>query len=221
MNPNDLRSGPDGPDPAMPRGGAKTPVWLVTGFGVFVVVIGYLLVMSLTPRSAVVYEPSEVEPANTRVTSLVYDTVTIDALDPTAWNFFDFDRRSPVAVPDTSGWDLAIRRFMVIAADAAVDLGKVAFDEVIDAPLSDYVATAFERDTVNAALERWYRYSLLSHLLEPNGHVYVVRTREGRYAKLEFLSYYCPGVVAGCVTFRYVYQPARLGSGHWAVSSEQ
>ncbi len=196
-------------------------MWLLTGFGVFVVVIGYLLVTSLTPRRTVEYEPSPIEPVDTRVTSLVYDTVTIDALDPTTWNFFDFDRRSVVAVPDTTGWDLAIRRFMVIAADAAVDLGKVVFDEVIDAPSSNYVATAFERDTVNAALERWYHYSLWSHLLEPNGHVYVVRTREGRYAKLEFLSYYCPGVVAGCVTFRYVYQPAGLGNGHWALGNGQ
>ena len=208
MNPNHHRSTPDSPDAAASQGGTETPVWLLTGFGMFVVVIGYLLVTSLKPRRAAEYEPSPMEPADTRVTSLVYDTVTIDALDPTTWRFFDFDRRSLVGVPDTAGWDLAVRRFMVIAADAAVDLGKVAFDEVVEAPSSNYVTTAFGRDTVNAALERWYHYSLWSHLLEPNGHVYVVRTREGHYAKLEFLSYYCPGVVAGCLTFRYVYQPS-------------
>ena len=208
MNPNDHDSKSDNPDAVASQAGAKAPVWLLTGFGAFVVAIGYLLVTSLTPRSTAVYEPSAMEPADTRITSLVYDTVTIDAVDPTTWTFFDFDRHSLLAVPDTGGWDLAVRRFTVIAADAAIDLGKVVFDEVINAPSSNYVATVFERDTVNAAMERWYSYSLLSHLLEPNGHVYVVRTREGRYAKLEFLSYYCPGVVAGCVTFRYVYQPS-------------
>jgi hypothetical protein len=39
--------------------------------------------------------------------------------------------------------------------------------------------------------------------------VYAIRTADGRYAKLEIVSYYCPGAVSGCLTFRYAYQ----GSG--------
>jgi len=31
----------------------------------------------------------------------------------------------------------------------------------------------------------------------------VVRTSEGRFAKLQLISYYCPGLRAGCLTFRY------------------
>ena len=59
----------------------------------------------------------------------------------------------------------------------------------------------------NDALRRWYRYGFFSHLLTPAGNVYAIRTADLRYAKLEILSYYCPGPVAGCLTFRYVYQP--------------
>jgi hypothetical protein len=188
------------------RGVATASIVLVTGFVVFVVVIGFLVAASLMPRDAMVFEPTPVAPT-AQVESLVYDTLTVDSRDETTWHFVDFDRRSTVVPPDTAGWDLAIRRFTVVAAGAVADAGKTTFDEVIEAPIEEFVETSFGRDTVNAAIDRWYRYSMVSHLLEPNGHVYVVRTRTSRFAKLEFLSYYCPGVVAGCPTFRYVYQP--------------
>ncbi|MEX2151810.1 MAG: hypothetical protein WD825_00630, partial [Gemmatimonadaceae bacterium] len=55
----------------------------------------------------------------------------------------------------------------------------------------------------NAAIGRWYRYSMLSHLLEPNGHLFAVRTGDGRDYKVQVLSYYCRGLDAGCLTVRY------------------
>ena len=190
------------------RGIAAAPILLFTGFGLFVVVIGLVLVSSMKPREALVFEPTPIGPTPAPVQTLLHDTVTIDSQEQTTWRFFDFDRASIVLPPDTAGWDLAIRRFAVIAADAVADMGPVAFDDVTEAPAAGFVETSFGRDTINAAIDRWYSYSMISHLLEPNGHVYVVRTRESRFAKLEFLSYYCPGVVGGCLTFRYVYQPS-------------
>ena len=189
------------------RGIAAAPVVLLSGLGLFVIVIGFLLVSSMAPREALEFEPAPPQPVDTALTSVVYDTVTIDAHDEVAWRFFDFDRASPVVPPDTAGWDLAFRRFTIVAAAEIVDLGVLAFEEATEAPAAGYVASTFGRDTLNTAIDRWYSYSVLSHLLEPNGHVYVVRTAESRYAKLELLSYYCPGVVAGCPTFRYVFQP--------------
>ena len=192
-------------------GGATAPVLILTGFTIFVVFIGYLIVSMVSPRSTVVYELSPVEPSAAPVGALVNDTVTIDALDPRRWQFFDFDRGSVVLAPDTAGWDLAVRRFSVIVAGAVADLGEIPFEavEVVPNPTATFVETTFGRDTVNAAIDRWYGYSMWSHLLEPNGHVYLVRTREARYAKVDFLSYYCPGVVGGCLTFRYVYGGSR------------
>ena len=114
-------------------------------------------------------------------------------------------------LPDTTGWDLAFQRFKIIAAGGVLDLGAGPFDAVLRAPEGVYVATEFGRDTVNAALERWYSYSWMTHRLKPKSAVYAVQTRDGRFAKLEFLSYYCTGMAPGCVTFRYAYQgkPAR------------
>ncbi len=189
------------------RGIAAAPIVLISGFVLFVIGIGFLLVSSMAPREALEFEPTPSQPVDTTLTSVVYDTVTIDAYDEVAWHFFDFDRASPVVPPDTVGWDLAFRRFTIVPAAGVVDLGVSAFEAVTEAPATGYVESTFGRDTLNTAIDRWYTYSMLSHLLEPNGHVYVVRTAESRYAKLELLSYYCPGVVAGCPTFRYVYRP--------------
>ncbi|OGU10107.1 MAG: hypothetical protein A2W29_05995 [Gemmatimonadetes bacterium RBG_16_66_8] len=69
------------------------------------------------------------------------------------------------------------------------------------------MATVAGRDTANAAIARWYRYSFITHLLSPGDRVYVVRTVSGRFAKIQFLGYYCPGTAPGCVTVRYAYQP--------------
>ncbi len=189
------------------RGIAVAPIVLISGFVLFVIGIGFLLVSSMAPREALEFEPTPSQPVDATLTSLVYDTVTIDAYDEVAWHFFDFDRASPVVPPDTAGWDLAFRRFTIVPAAGVVDLGVSTFEAVTEAPATGYVESTFGRDTLNTAIDRWYTYSVVSHLLKPNGHVYVVRTAEGRYAKLELLSYYCPGVVAGCPTFRYVYRP--------------
>jgi hypothetical protein len=193
--------------PSAEHGVTTASVVLISAFVAFAAVIAYLVVSSLLPRDAPVFEPTPVDPS-ARASDTVGDTVTIDGRDTQAWRFFDFDRRSPVLPPDTAGWDLAFRRFTVVAAGGALDLGEVDFASVTDVPSQGYIQTTFAHDTVNAALDHWYSYSMLSHLLQPNGHVYAIRTREARYAKIEFLSYYCPGVVAGCPTFRYVYQPA-------------
>jgi hypothetical protein len=50
---------------------------------------------------------------------------------------------------------------------------------------------------------KWYRYSLLTHLLEPKPETYVVRPAGGGGYKLQIISYYCPGLTAGCLTLRY------------------
>jgi hypothetical protein len=190
------------------RPGRSAPLPLLLGFAVFVVVLAYLVAASVARRRGMPeFSPSPTSPSIAAPESLVLDTVTIDARDQTAWRFFDFSTARVMQSPDTAGWDLAVRRFNVIAAGAAIDLGPVTFDTVVSAPPDGYVASEFGPDTANAALERWYRYGFLSHLLRPKGHVYVVHTADRRYAKLEFLSYYCSGGVPGCLTFRYAYQP--------------
>ena len=135
--------------------------------------------------------------------AVAVDTVTVDAGSDRHWRFFDVERGLVADPPDTAGWDLAFRRFTVIPSGEVANLGPVPFDSVTAPPATGYVATVRGRDTSNAATAKWYSYSYLSHLLVPKPDVYVLKTREGRFAKLQMAGYYCPGTTPGCVTFRY------------------
>jgi hypothetical protein len=150
-------------------------VFLFSGLGLFVLVLAYLIVASLTRRTAPVFEPSPV--ARALGSGEGVDTLTVEARDQERWQYVDLDRGFIAPPGDSSGWDLAIRRFHIRLAAPARDLGK------------------------------WYRYGMLSHLLESTGEVYPVVTGGGRSGQLEVLSYYCPGLEAGCVTLRYQLEP--------------
>jgi hypothetical protein len=184
------------------RGSSSVPLPLLGGFAVFLTVIVYVVASSLARPVVRTFEPSPPRAPLPASDSMVTDTVTVDATDAEVWRFLDLDRRAMLAIPDTAGWDLAFRRHSLITSGGALDLGAVAYDSVIRSPSGSYTTTV-ATDTANGVLQRWYRYRMLTHLLEPNAHVYAIRTREGRYAKLEILSYYCPGPLAGCPTLRY------------------
>ncbi|HEV8358326.1 MAG TPA: HmuY family protein [Gemmatimonadales bacterium] len=179
----------------------RSSVWLFGGFGVFLGLLGYLLASSLTRHESAAFAPREA--VTPRAGGRGPDTLTIDARDPERWRFVDLERGRTLAPPDTAGWDIAIRRFHVIASGAIADAGAVAFDSLARPPESGYMTNTTGSDSINPGIRRWYSYGMLSHLLVPKGHLYVVRTSEGRFAKLELISYYCPGLEAGCLTFRY------------------
>jgi hypothetical protein len=140
--------------------------------------------------------------------------VTVDATDPDRWRWFDFSRGAVVESPGPVEWDLAFRRHDVLVnggegfagEGGALALEGIAFDSLATVPESGYLPSTSGRDSTNPAFGKWYDYGFTSHLLEPKQRVYAIRTADGRYAKLEIVSYYCPEAVSGCLTFRYVYQ---------------
>lgn len=174
---------------------------VIIAFAIFVVVIVYLVASSLSRREIATFEPT----ADGRSRGLAggVDTLTVDASNDRQWVHVDLEQGAALPASDTSGWDIAFRRYRVSAADAVADLGVVPFAEVTTAPSDGWVSNAIQGDPVNPAIDRWYRYSMLTHLLEPLGKTYAIRMRDGRFAKLEMLSYYCPGMRPGCVTFRF------------------
>jgi hypothetical protein len=188
--------------------------------GVIVVgcVVGVLLAlfvaMGVTRREPPAYTPTPIAPRPADGQLVGPAVVTVDASTSDRWRFFSFDHGTVIERPAPRDWDIAFRRFQVIvnagtgfAGDGGViDLGDVAFDAVAGVPADGYVVNTVRSDTVNAVLRKWYDYSFLSHLLSPKPRVFAVRTADGRFAKLEFIGYYCPGAVPGCVTFRYAYQ---------------
>jgi len=182
----------------------RLPLLVVFIAVLFCVAMAWLVGAALSPRTVPTYTLRSGGPAPHDSQAL--DTVTLDARDPDRWQFFAF-AAGPLALPDTGGWDIAVRRFHVIVAGEAASIDSVPFDAVRTAPSTGFVPTTFDRDTVNQAIARWYRYNMFSHLLRPVPQIYVIRSRGGRSTKMEFLSYYCPGPEPGCLTIRYAPLP--------------
>ena len=138
----------------------------------------------------------------------------MDARDGARWALFDFDVGS-VVEDDALSWDLAFNRFHIVTNGGPLYPGaggalaiEAPWETVTEAPDGGYSVTdgRLVDGAVTPALERWYAYSFFAHTLDPKDEVYVVRSAEGRYAKLRILSYYCPEATPGCVTFEYVFQ---------------
>ena len=149
----------------------------------------------------------------TPATQLTLDAAALDELLAQLGQF----RAHMLPPTGPRDWDLGFRRHHILVnggdgfagEGGAIALEGVAFDSLSLAPESGYLPSTAGRDSTSPAFEDWYDYGFTSHLLEPRPRVYAIRTADGRYAKLEIVSYYCPEAVSGCLTFRYAYQ----GSG--------
>lgn len=181
---------------------------------VVVVVAVTLVALTLRQPDVPTFAPTPPAPrdaGDARVGPVVY---TVDATSGERWRRFSFRLGAVVDDAGPVGWDLAFRRYQIIANGGpgflghagVLDLGPVGFDAVQTAPADGYRENDRGPDPRNPAIVSWYRYGFFSHVLDPKPHVWAVRTTDGRYAKLEILGYYCPGSQPGCVTFRYVYQ---------------
>jgi hypothetical protein len=183
------------------------PLPLVGGFALFLVAIGYVIASSLAKPHVRTFAPT---PTGARAhASGPVDTLTVDGRDDARWAFVDLHNGQVLAPPDTTHWDIAVRRHRLIASGALADLGKVDFDHVTSAGAATFVRNKYGSDTSNTATGHWYAYNMLTHVLEPNGHVWAVRARDASMptVKLQILGYYCPGVEAGCLTIRFARLP--------------
>jgi hypothetical protein len=118
---------------------------------------------------------------------------------------FSFSQNAVVTGDD---WDVAFRGTNILvnggtafAADepartgegAAATLSGVLFNEVTAVP----AATAFTQDSATAYAiptgsgNGWYSYNSTTHVITAlAGKVFVIKTHDGKYAKMEILSYY-------------------------------
>ena len=204
------------------RAAGRPPLGPALAVLALVLVTAVLVALTLRQPAVATYAPTPPEPADAGRALVGPVQVTVDATSAEAWRYFSFRLGAVVADPGPRDWDLAFRRYVIIAnggpqfrGDGGIrDLGPVAFDEVREVPVAGYEVTESRPDPRNAAIAGWYRYGFFSHVLTPKPHVWAVRTADGRYAKLALVAYYCPGPEPGCVSFRYVYQgdgSTRLG----------
>lgn len=192
----------------------RAKILLILGVGASMAVTVALVVLSLREPQVAMYAPTPARPRDVGSALVGPVLYTVDATRPQSWQYFAFRLGSVIDNPGSRDWDLAFRRYEIIAnggrefagAGGVADLGEVAFADVTTVPEGGYQVMEGGADPRNPAITRWYSYGYFSHVLSPKPRVWAVRTADGRYAKLEFVSYYCPRSQPGCVTFRYVYQ---------------
>jgi hypothetical protein len=185
----------------------------IVGVAVLIGVSAVLVALTLRQPSVPTYAPSPPVAADAGRALIGPRVYTVDATDPEVWRYFSF-RLGSVTEGADGHWDLAFRRYQILAnggpryagRGGIADLGTVAFDAVHAVPETGYLPNERTPDPRNPAIAYWYRYGFFSHVLSPKPHVWAVRTADGRYAKIELLSYYCERAEPGCLTFRYVYQ---------------
>jgi hypothetical protein len=133
--------------------------------------------------------------------------------------YFSLKSGSEISVSDPSvstAWDIA-SDFVTIFTNggtsgpgqgAVVLLTSTEFDSVAVAPQNGYASddSTATPDPVRALGDSWYTYNVNTHSLTVNpGYIYVLRTAEGKYAKLEFVAADFSGMTGGVAVVRLEY----------------
>ncbi|HVG61941.1 MAG TPA: HmuY family protein [Hyalangium sp.] len=131
---------------------------------------------------------------------------TVDASSSEKWIGLDLDHRQEANAAEDKLWDIAFQRFHIRVRGGASGTGNVAvavlpdvnLAQVSQAPAERYTTDAADGDDSNSELdtafetaaEGWYSYNVGTHKLSPRERVYVIRTDEGAFFKVQILEYY-------------------------------
>lgn len=162
------------------------------------------------------------------------EVADLDATSTSKFTLYSFANEAVVANTDsaTVKWDIGFRGTTIILNGGVSGPGAAAgqiidgiFDEIHQAPAADY---AQDSETAKAITGSggWYTYtgtaSVPNHAVLPNaGKVLVLKTADGKYVKMEILSYYLGNpstttdefadltkrVASRYYSFRFLYQP--------------
>ena len=142
--------------------------------------------------------------------------------------FTFFSLRTGEIVPNvdsaSTAWDLGFKGTTILLnggtsgpGDGAAQVVAGSFEEMTEAPADGYVADTEDGNAVpTGSGNGWYNYNPPLNLITPiPGRVLVIKTADGRYAKVRILNYYegAPDSpdpnqdTARYYTFEYVFQP--------------
>ncbi len=154
--------------------------------------------------------------------------------DPVSGEFTKFDFESGAITTNASAWDIAFRGTTIIVnggeslgttdepdrtGEAAAYIATATFSSVTTLNPSQFNQDSASGYAIpSGSGNGWYTYNFMANTIDPiPGRVLVFRTRDGKYAKVEILSYYkdapeeiTPEIAADDLryyTFNFVYQP--------------
>jgi hypothetical protein len=160
-----------------------------------------------------------------------WETVTLDATAYESWVYFSFSENAEVAISDyrnSMDWDIGFHRYDVRlncgtsgpGQGGSQSMGVVDFESVTEAPesgysLNDSIGVILESgvweytnvpgDTV---LSTWMNidFSNPPPKYTLSNEIYVIRTADGRYARIWLKDYFDDKSSSGHVTMQYTYQ---------------
>jgi hypothetical protein len=158
----------------------------------------------------------------------------LNAVSTTKFTFFSFEENAIVANEDsaTTKWDIGFRGTTIILNGGTSGPGGASgqivdgvFNELIEAPETGYSSDSESQKAILGS-NGWYTYtgttSVPNHTILPiAGKILALKTSDGKYVKLEIISYYQgnPDTTAPAFadpatrpaarhyTFRYIFQP--------------
>lgn len=170
------------------------------------------------------------EETNTPIESRTFE---INSSSSAVWKYFSFEKNDTVTITDpatSAGWDLAFQRYRIktngglsgTAMGSAANSyrkGQDGFDALItvadtasftaDEEIQIAVQQGYATYIVNPELYTWFAFELAPQgtQIVPSDFIYIVKTADGKYAKVWFKSYYSAANSSGHVTMQYKYQP--------------
>lgn len=146
---------------------------------------------------------------------------------PDEGEFAKFDFETGMVTDSDSDWDIAFRGTAIAinggestgtvgeperTADAGVYIASGSFSSITNAEGFNFVQDTAEGYAIPKVIdEGWYNYNFTTNIVTAiPGVVLVFKTRDGKYAKVEIISYYNnqdTSQDSGYYTFDYVYNP--------------
>lgn len=160
-------------------------------------------------------------------------TFEVNSSGSTTWKYFSFSKNDTVTIADPVNsleWDIAFQRYRIrtnggksgngagsaansyLKGQSGFDALKVVPDTTTfteDDSIEIAVQQGYATYVVNPELYTWFSIELATQgtQIVPSDYIYVIKTAEGKYAKIWLKSYYSSENVSGHVTFQYKYQP--------------
>ncbi len=132
----------------------------------------------------------------------------VDARDESTWRRLDLESGAEVS-EDSPTWDLGFLRFNVATRIEVAALEGADFDAIEVAPADGYATDADAGDPADMetmpgyAFDLWYDYDPTTHVLTARDVVYVVRSAEDHYFKVQMQDYYDDAGTSGYVSLRW------------------
>lgn len=191
----------------------------------------YILIITLLLSVALVSckkeEDNTLTPGTSNSKVIVYSNLDAESANHAGrFNYFRLSDSAIVAFSDSNSnkWDIAFNstRIRINNSSSGPGLGGAivvtgkAFDDVITAPDGGYgIDTASTKLAITASSGKgWYNYNPATNIITPiPGNILVIRTADGKYAKVEIINYYKNAPAALDTTsipryykFKYFYQ---------------